>query len=290
MFAGRDILPYAHITMYCGVMTQPATPTTVTAPNRTVRRARRRTGPQLKTIVAGTSADTTFDHADTSAAIVFVDMSGYTALTEIHGDHVAAQFAEDFAVMAAEALGPGDELIKTMGDAVMIASADPTAALAFLRRLGVAAGRAEGFPMLRAGVSAGTVLRRRGDVYGTTVNVAARLVALAAPGQIVIGCDVSWPPPIATSLSKRSGWSASETWPTRWNCSQWTSAGNISSTSTRCADYTSPPRPQQSPGVVLSEPTASARGIAPTDSIRRPQIHPSPAPSSSTPNSLSHNS
>lgn len=190
MFAGRDILPYAHITMYCGVMTQPATPTTVTAPNRTVRRARRRTGPQLKTIVAGTSADTTFDHADTSAAIVFVDMSGYTALTEIHGDHVAAQFAEDFAVMAAEALGPGDELIKTMGDAVMIASADPTAALAFLRRLGVAAGRAEGFPMLRAGVSAGTVLRRRGDVYGTTVNVAARLVALAAPGQIVIGCDV----------------------------------------------------------------------------------------------------
>ena len=122
---------------------------------------------------------------------MFVDMSGYTALTEVHGDHAAARCAEDFAVMATAALGPGDDLIKTMGDAVMVASADAPAALAFLRRLGVAAGRAEYFPMLRAGVSAGTVVRRRGDVYGTTVNTAARLAALAAPGQIVVSSDVA---------------------------------------------------------------------------------------------------
>lgn len=146
---------------------------------------------QLRTVTTKASAETTSDHVDTSAAIVFVDMSGYTALTEIHGDHVAAQFAEAFAGMAGEALGPGDELIKTMGDAVMVASADAPAALAFLRRLGVAARRAEDFPMLRAGVSAGTVVRRRGDVFGTIVNAAARLAALAAPGQIVIGRDVA---------------------------------------------------------------------------------------------------
>ncbi len=130
--------------------------------------------------MANASAETTFDHADTSGgAILFADMSGDTALIEIHGDHVAAHFA----VMVNVALGgPGDELIKTMGDAVMVASADAPAALAFLHRLGVAAGLAMGFPMLCAGVSAGTVVRRRGDVYGTTVNAAARLAALAAPG------------------------------------------------------------------------------------------------------------
>ncbi len=172
-------------------MTKAATPTTVTAPNRTGRPTSPLTGPQLTTIMANASAERTLDHVDTNAAIVFVDMSGYTALTEIHGDHVAAQFAEDFAGMAGEALGPGDELIKTMGDAVMVASADAPAALAFLRHLGVAARRAEGFPMLRAGVSAGTVVRRRGDVFGTIVNAAARLAALAAPGQILIDRDVA---------------------------------------------------------------------------------------------------
>ena len=162
---------------------------------------------QLSTVMAYASAETTLDHADTSAAVVFVDMSGYTALTEIHGDHVAAQFAEDFAVMANAALAPGDELIKTMGDAVMVASADAPAALAFLRRLGVAAGLAMGFPMLCAGVSAGTVVRRRGDVYGTTVNAAARLAALAAPGLIVIGRDVAAAAaPISAFPSQHSGW------------------------------------------------------------------------------------
>ncbi|WP_237568695.1 YHS domain-containing protein [Mycolicibacterium lacusdiani] len=137
------------------------------------------------------SVEPSFDHADARAAIVFVDMSGYTALTEVHGDHVAAQFAVDFADMATAALGTDDELIKTMGDAVMVASADAPAALAFLRRLGAAAGRADGFPMLRAGVSAGVVVKRGGDVYGTTVNAAARLAALALPGQVVVCRDVA---------------------------------------------------------------------------------------------------
>ena len=177
--------------MYRDLMKRATTPTTVTAPNRTGRPASPRTGTQLQAVTAKASAEPTLDHVDTNAAIVFVDMSGYTALTEIHGDHVAAQFAEDFAGMPGEALGPGDELIKTMGDAVMVASADAPAALAFLRRLGVAARRAEGFPMLRAGVSAGTVVRRRGDVFGTIVNAAARLAALAAPGRIVFGRDVA---------------------------------------------------------------------------------------------------
>ncbi len=138
-----------------------------------------------------TGIESSFDHADISATIVFVDMSGFTALTEVHGDHVAAQFAVDFADMATAARGPDDDLIKTMGDAVMVASADGLAALAFLRRLGVAAARAEGFPMLRAGVRAGTVVKRGGDVYGTTVNAAARLAALAAPGQVVVCRDVA---------------------------------------------------------------------------------------------------
>jgi adenylate cyclase len=137
------------------------------------------------------SAASVFEHTDTEAAVVFVDMSGFSALTEVHGDHLAAQLAEAFAAMAMISLGPDDELIKTIGGAVMVTCGNASTALAFLRRLNEATELAEGFPMLRAGVSAGPVVKRRGDVYRATVNTAARLAALAAPGQIVTTRDVA---------------------------------------------------------------------------------------------------
>lgn len=126
-----------------------------------------------------------FEHADQQTVVVFVDLAGFTAFTEAHGDHRAAELAETFATAAEMVLGPGDEMIKTIGDAVMITSADAIAALAFLRRLHEKTRSIHGFPLLRAGISAGSVIKRRGDVFGSTVNTAARLAALAQAGQIV---------------------------------------------------------------------------------------------------------
>lgn len=131
------------------------------------------------------SAADEFEHVDVDAVVVFVDIAGFTAFTETHGDHRAAELAERFVSIAAMVLGPGDEMVKTIGDAVMITSSDPTAALAFFRRLHDETRRIDGFPMLRAGICAGPVVKRRGDVFGSTVNTAARLAAVAQPGQIV---------------------------------------------------------------------------------------------------------
>lgn len=131
------------------------------------------------------SAADEFEHADVDTVVIFVDIAGFTAFTETHGDHRAAELADRFATTAARVLGPGDDMIKTIGDAVMITSSDPTAALAFLRRLHDETSRIDGFPLLRAGICAGPVVKRRGDVFGSTVNTAARLAAVAKPGQIV---------------------------------------------------------------------------------------------------------
>lgn len=161
------------------------------ASTRTAPHARRLTIARLLEIVNQVSTRRSLDHSDARAAVVFIDMSGFTALTEIHGDHIAAQLAEDFAAITATALGPGDDLVKTLGDAVMVSCSDANAALSFLSRLGVAVEGVEGIPMLRAGVSPGPVIKRNGDVYGNTVNTAARLVALAAPGQIIVSRDVA---------------------------------------------------------------------------------------------------
>ncbi|MCV7303567.1 YHS domain-containing protein [Mycobacterium barrassiae] len=137
------------------------------------------------------SAAANFEHADLEAAVVFVDMSGFTAFTETHGDHSAAQLAETFAASATRVLGPADEVIKTIGDAVLVVCENPATAVTFLRRLTAEIRRVQGFPMLRAGIAAGPVVKRRGDVFGSTVNTAARLASLAQAGQIVVNDGVA---------------------------------------------------------------------------------------------------
>lgn len=132
------------------------------------------------------SAAQGFEHTDVDGVVVFVDMAGFTAFTEVHGDHRAARLAETFVTAATAALGPTDELIKTLGDAVMVTSEAPTTAHAFLRRLLDQTRRLDGFPLLRASIAAGLVVVRRGDVFGSTVNIAARLAAIAKPGQVVV--------------------------------------------------------------------------------------------------------
>ncbi|MGW0163086.1 adenylate/guanylate cyclase domain-containing protein [Mycobacterium sp. NPDC003323] len=126
-----------------------------------------------------------FDHQDVRSVVVFADITGFTTYTEAHGDHRAAQLATSFAEIAASVLGPGDEMVKTIGDAVMVTCATTVAAVGFLRRLNRETSRISGFPLLRVGMSEGPLVRRGGDVFGATVNTAARLVAVARPGQVI---------------------------------------------------------------------------------------------------------
>ncbi len=118
-------------------------------------------------------------------AVVFLDMSGYTALTEAHGDYVAAALAEDFSALTASLIAAEDRLVKSIGDAVLFTSPTARGALRSLNRI-VRATHDEGpYPVLRGGVAYGPVLLSRGDIYGRTVNIAARLAAEAAPGQTI---------------------------------------------------------------------------------------------------------
>ncbi|MCV7432666.1 MULTISPECIES: adenylate/guanylate cyclase domain-containing protein [Mycolicibacterium] len=126
-----------------------------------------------------------FDHEDTRLVVVFADMAGFTTYTETYGDHQAAQLATSFAGIATSVLGPSDEVIKTLGDAVMVTSGSASAATEYLRRLRGATARIPGFPLLRAAMSEGQLVKRGGDVFGATVNTAARLVAAAGPGQVI---------------------------------------------------------------------------------------------------------
>jgi adenylate cyclase len=120
-----------------------------------------------------------------TATVAFVDLAGFSAITDVFGDAAAIDVLERFEAIVRAAMGEHWPPIKWIGDEVMQGFPGPEAALAVLGRL-VPACRAEPrIPLTRAGLSHGPVLRRASDMFGSTVNIAARITAFAAPGQLL---------------------------------------------------------------------------------------------------------
>lgn len=122
-----------------------------------------------------------------SGTFVFADIAGYTALTEAHGDADAADLAASFCRELSElANSRGGQVIKTIGDAVMVRHRDPAEAVA----LGLCAAHdvlaGHGFPAVRVGMHHGPAVERAGDWFGATVNLAARVAAVAAGGEVLV--------------------------------------------------------------------------------------------------------
>ena len=118
---------------------------------------------------------------------LFADLVGYTAFTERAGDEAAADVAVAFQAAAAHAaIAMGCEIVKDLGDAVMIHGRDAARVMALALRL-TRELESEGWcPPLRIGVHSGPAVRRGRDWYGSTVNVAARLADAAAAGEILM--------------------------------------------------------------------------------------------------------
>ena len=121
----------------------------------------------------------------------FVDLAGFTALTEAHGDLDAVDLLDRFVGLARESVSAGDELVKTIGDAVMLASPGPGAAVAALAGLWERCSETSGFLLPRAGAHHGPAISRDGDYLGATVNLAARVAAHAGGGQVLVTSTVA---------------------------------------------------------------------------------------------------
>jgi len=113
----------------------------------------------------------------------FVDLAGFTALTEAHGDEEAVSQVERFVVLTRQSLGHRDQLVKCLGDAVMLCFHSPEEALVSLQQLLSACAAEPRLPIPRAGVHHGLALERQSDWFGATVNLAARVAGQAQGGQ-----------------------------------------------------------------------------------------------------------
>ena len=120
---------------------------------------------------------------EVNAAVAFADLAGFTALTEAHGDVVAADIAERLVAVTKSVMAVGDRLVKDIGDAVLLTSADAVSGIGLVLRLFDACDTDAQFPDLRAGLHYGPVVERAGDIFGSTVNIAARIIAKAPVGR-----------------------------------------------------------------------------------------------------------
>jgi adenylate cyclase len=116
-------------------------------------------------------------------AIAFADLAGYTRLTEEAGELEAVDAVERF-VEAVESSLPDDaRVIKTIGDEAMIVGTEP----AGLTEWAVAFQRLQDERTLpRIAIHYGNALYRDGDYYGRDVNIASRVAARAAGGEVLV--------------------------------------------------------------------------------------------------------
>ena len=132
-----------------------------------------------------------YPDAPEASTFLFADIAGYTALTEAHGDEDAAELARNFCrAVGGMASADGGELVKSIGDAVMVRHPDPARAITLGLRAAGEALAGHGFPTVRVGMHHGPALESDGDWFGSTVNLAARVAALAAGGEVLLTAAV----------------------------------------------------------------------------------------------------
>jgi class 3 adenylate cyclase/YHS domain-containing protein len=119
------------------------------------------------------------------ATFCFVDIAGYTALTDTHGEHAAADLVDEFVAMVRASIEPSGRLQSLTGDCAFLVFPDPLVANDALSRLYMAIADRRNFPVVRAGLHHGAALLREDRHFGSTVNLAARVAAHATGGQIL---------------------------------------------------------------------------------------------------------
>ena len=123
-------------------------------------------------------------------AVSFLDITGYTRLTEERGDEAAAELATRLATLVrGSSHEHGGQPVKWLGDGVMFYFPNPGGGLSAALDMveGVAA---HDLPPARVGIHAGPVVFQEGDYFGRTVNIAARIAEYARPGEVLVSQEV----------------------------------------------------------------------------------------------------
>ncbi len=117
--------------------------------------------------------------------VAFADLVGFTRLGEEVPPEELGQLANRLTDLARDVAAPPVRFIKTIGDAVMFVCPDPAPLLDAVLKLVEITDSDNEFPRLRAGIASGSAVSRAGDWFGSPVNLASRVTAVARPGTVL---------------------------------------------------------------------------------------------------------
>ena len=122
-----------------------------------------------------------------SLVVGFVDMVGFTSLSQQLDDRELGRIVERFEGLAYDTVAArGGRVVKWIGDEVMFVADDVVSGAEISLRIAEAHAAADDLPDVAVGLAAGKVLPREGDYLGPTVNLASRIVSAARRGTVVI--------------------------------------------------------------------------------------------------------
>jgi adenylate cyclase len=130
------------------------------------------------------------ERAMVEPAVAFLDLTGFTSLTQERGDTIAAEMALRLADLASRTVATHrGRVVKLLGDGVLMHFADIVeavdAALDLMDRLA-----ASDLPEGHAGITQGPIVARDGDIFGRTVNLAARISDVTPSGELYIPASI----------------------------------------------------------------------------------------------------
>jgi adenylate cyclase len=134
----------------------------------------------------------TLTTAESQLSVCFVDIVGYTTQSRSLDGPALVQWVDAFEQDTTTlVVDHGGQVIKTIGDEVLFTVPDAAAAVEVALALAArGADEDDPFPAVRAGIAHGSVVRRLGDVFGSTVNAASRLTSAARPGSVLVDAGV----------------------------------------------------------------------------------------------------
>lgn len=118
-------------------------------------------------------------------ALLIADLSGYTALTEAHGNISAADAVTRYVEIVHEVLQPSARLVERVGDEVLIAADEAASLVQAAISLRETIELEPLFPTMHAGIHAGRVLQKGGHYFGKALNLASRVAAHARGNQVL---------------------------------------------------------------------------------------------------------
>ena len=144
----------------------------------------------LDVIEATLSEAGVYSRLERLPAICFLDVTGYTRLTEERGDEAAVELAGTMSrIVQRTSTSHGGKPIKWLGDGVMFYFPEPGPGV--IAALDMVEGIANaGLPPAHVGLHAGQVLFQDGDYFGRTVNISSRIADYARPGEVVVSQEV----------------------------------------------------------------------------------------------------